>query len=345
MNVPALFGNMFSVPGTASALLRSRKTQQLFLRENILPLLQEAEQSNDGTLEASDFKKITGYYGLAIPAIVGDSFATLRGKKLTTKERLALSYLGTITGLFDDFFDKHQLEDEKIRALLEQPDSLTGQNSSEKLFLDCYRKALGQAHDPQLVLHYFRKVYDAQIESKKQAQPGLTEEEILRITLHKGAVSVLFYRAAMEHPFLPGEEDAIYKMGGLMQFGNDIFDIYKDRNGGIHTLLTTTKKIDRVRSLFREVMEESFTSISGLGYSSGNIKEYLRIFSLALCSRCFVCLDQLESKEQLTGNLFSPGEYSRQDLICDMEKTGNRWKSLVYHLNERIRIPETQKIS
>ncbi len=345
MAATILVGNIISVPGTASALLKSRNTQRLFLQENILPLLQEAEKTNDGTLEASDFKKITGYYGLAVPAIIGESFAALRGKKMTRKERLALTYLGAITGLFDDFFDKHDLESEKIKDLLERPDSLSGQNSSEKLFLDCYRKALLHAHDPQLVLHYFRKVYDAQIESMKQAKPGLSEDEILRITLDKGAVSVLFYRAAMEHPFQPGEEEAIFKMGGMMQLGNDIFDIYKDRNGNIHTLLTTTKKIDRVRSIFRKVMKESFDSISQLEYNSRNTKRYLHLFSLALCSRCFVCLDQLESKEKLTNNIFSPADYSRQDLICDMEKVSNNWRSLLYHLKLRIKIPGTRKVS
>jgi len=330
-------GNLLDFPSTAAALLRFRKTQINFINTQIVKDLEIAEKTNDGSLDKDDFKKMTRYYGLAIPAILGESIAALRGKTLSDRERFALTYLGAVTGLFDDFFDKHNLADEKIRMLFEHPDQLTPENSNEKLFLDFYNRALTYVDDPKFLLHYLRKVYDAQIESKKQTVPGLSKEEILRITLHKGAVSVLSYRAAMGQPFLPGEEDALYKMGGLMQFGNDIFDVYKDRNGGIHTLLTTTKKINDVRDIFTETKNESFHSITQLNFKKRDIKKYLRIMSLCLCCRCYVCLDQLESKEVKTGNEFKPGEYSRQDLVCDMEKKINLWRSMQYHLKEKIK--------
>lgn len=336
MSSTTFIGNILDFPSTAAALFRFRKTQRNFINKHIVKDLEAAEKTNDGSLDKGDFKKITSYYGLAIPAILGESIAVLRGKALTERERFALTYLGAVTGLFDDFFDKHKLADEKIRMLFEHPDQLIPENSNEKLFLDFYKKALAHMDDPKHVLHYLRKVYDAQIESKKQAIPGLTRDEILQITLHKGAVSVLSYRVTMEHPFLPGEEDALYQMGGLMQFGNDIFDVYKDRNGGIYTLLTSTKKMREVRDIFTATMKKSFHSVTQLDYKKRDIKKYLRIMSLCLCCRCYVCFDQLESKEEKTGNEFRPEEYSRQDLVCDMEKKINLWRSLQYHLNEKI---------
>jgi hypothetical protein len=51
------------------------------LQQNILPLLNVAKQSNDGSLDESDFKKITHYYGLAVPAILGEAFCALHGRK------------------------------------------------------------------------------------------------------------------------------------------------------------------------------------------------------------------------------------------------------------------------
>ena len=185
-----------------------------------------------------------------------------------------------------------------------------------------------------LKLHYQRKVFSAQLESKKQNAPGLSNEEIRRITLDKGGWSVLFYRAAMQHAFLPGEEAALYKMGGLMQFGNDVYDIYKDIQQGVHTLITTAVHIHEVRTQFREVMEESFDAVLSLGYRAGNTRKFLRLVSLSLCSRCFVFFDQLEKTEKISNGVFVPHKYSRQELVCDMEKFSNKWKTLRYFMRD-----------
>src|SRR5678815_6153777 len=134
-----------------------------------------------------------------------------------------------MTGLFDDFFDKEKMQDESVKAFMEKPSEQAGQNTRQRLFLQFYKKALQHAHQPELVLHYLRKVYDAQIESKGQAIPGsLSTDELKRITIEKGGVSVLFYRSVLSNSLTREEENALYCMGGLMQFGNDIFDIYKD---------------------------------------------------------------------------------------------------------------------
>lgn len=340
MALKSFLGNLIRTPSTVTTLIRNVRKQEAFINKFIVPILHEAENSNDGTLESADFKKITHYYGLAVPAILGESLAVLRQQPLTERERFALTYLGAITGLFDDFFDKFYLADETIKVLIEHPEQLEGQTSAEKLFLLFYKKALETVHDRELVLHYFRKVYEAQVESKKQAKPGMTRDEILYITIHKGGVSVLFYRAALSNPFLANEEEGLYQAGGLMQFGNDVYDIFKDRNGGIHTLLTTTKDINEVRKLFREQMKRAAMSVQQIPYTSAGIRGFLRLLSLYLCSRCFVFFDQLEKKQKETGNEFKPEEYSRQDLVCDMEKNINKWRTIRYHLSDVLPYPD-----
>lgn len=324
--------NLIHTPGTLFTLIQTVKKQRAFLQKNILPQLDAAKKTNDGSLDTNDFKKITDYYGLSVPAILGEAICVLRGSKMTSKERLALTYQGAMTGLFDDFFDKHDMTDEKLKMFMEKPESLTGESSAERLFLEFYKKALGYAESQELMINYLRKVYEAQIDSKKQASPGLTSKEILDITLNKGGVSVLFYRSVMSYPFHEGEEEALYKMGGLMQLGNDIFDVYKDRNNNICTPMTTAKKVNDVRTVFQSVMNSSFNSFYQTGYSTKNIKKFLRLVSMSLCSRCFVCLDQLEKKEALTEGIFAPHLYTRKDLVCDMDTASNKWKSIVYFI-------------
>ncbi|MEP6700392.1 MAG: hypothetical protein ABJA85_03725 [Bacteroidota bacterium] len=331
-----LIGNILQAPRILSSLLSNVKKQHQFIRQHLQAELTAAKNINDGSLDEKDFKKITHYYGLAVPAILGEHICALRGTKMSVRERLALTYQGALTGLGDDFVDKRGTSPDKIKAFIEAPENFTGQTASEQLFLSFYKKSLDYAQDPLLVKKYLRKVFAAQLESKKQAMPGLTKDEILNITLHKGGTSVLFYRAAMAHPFLPGEEEALYKMGGLMQFGNDIYGVYDDWNENIHTLLTTTKKIDEVRTIFRSVMDDSFQAAYQAGYPSKNVKKFLRLISMSLCSRCFVCLDQLEKKESDSNGIFSPMQYSRNDLVCDMDKASNKWKSVSWHIKHRI---------
>ncbi|MCY7311748.1 MAG: hypothetical protein LH619_13310 [Chitinophagaceae bacterium] len=331
-----LLENILQTPRTIAALVGNVKKQHAFIREHLQPELTAAKNVNDGSLDEKDFKKITHYYGLAVPAILGEEICALRGSSMSQRERMALMYQGAMTGLGDDFFDKQGTSTETVKEFIEHPEQFTGHTANERLFLSFYKKSLEHAHDASLVKKYLRKVFAAQVESKKQAAPGLTRDEIMKITLDKGGTSVLFYRAAMSHFFGEGEEEALYKIGGLMQFGNDVFGVYDDRNENIATLLTTTKKIAEVRTIFRSIMDESFAAVYDAGYPKKNVEKFLRLISMSLCSRCFVCFDQLEKKEATTNNVFSPAQYSRNDLVCDMDKAGNKWKSVAWHIKHKL---------
>ncbi len=238
---------------------------------------------------------------------------------------MALTYQGAMTGLFDDFFDKENISDDVVRSFMENPEETNGQNSRQKLFLQFYKKSRKYSLDPNLMLYYLKKVYDAQIEGRKQAITGsLTKEEIKRITVNKGGVSVLFYRSVLSNPLSKEEEQSLYQMGGLMQFGNDIFDVYKDCQKRIDTLMTTAKDINDVRSEFIAMTDISFHSVYQAEYDHKNIRKFLRLISMSLCSRCHTFFDQLEKKQKETNNVFTPYQYSRQELIADMEKPSNK---------------------
>ncbi|MBK8494377.1 MAG: hypothetical protein IPL50_04655 [Chitinophagaceae bacterium] len=62
--------------------------QENFIQKKIEPLLTAAKKEADGSLDENDIKKITGYYGLAVPAVLGEAFCVLRGEPMTGKERL-----------------------------------------------------------------------------------------------------------------------------------------------------------------------------------------------------------------------------------------------------------------
>ena len=329
-----LFDHFFlriKFPHTLYAILKNLSVQRAFLETNIQPLIFEAQLYNDGSLEASDIKKITGYYGLAVPAILGEAFCALHGKKMSFRERLASTSQGSMTGLFDDFFDKQNMPDHSVENMLGD-DSFSSKRSNEKLFIHFYKCALQHVPKKNKMEQALRDVYHAQVESKKQLHSLISQKEIEDITFNKGGVSVLFYRTAfLPHPS-EDEQEVLYNLGALMQLANDIFDVYKDRENGVRTLVTETLYINNIRQLLKERLESCFRQAYSIGSKYKNVRIFLSIISLGIFSRAFVCLDQLQKNEFATNGKFQVHKYSRAELICDMDTRKNMVRSAGYYL-------------
>ena len=305
--------------------------QKQFINNYVEPVLKQAMLKNDGSLDEDDLKKITGYYGLAVPAILGESFCALRGFPMTEKERGASTCQGAITGLFDDFFDKDFLEEEIIKDRINEQAATSVKKSNEKLFEIFYNEALQNVPRREQMKNKLIDVYHAQVDSLEQKE-FINKERLLAITLYKGGASLQFYRSAFEHPLAPGEDELMYKAGGIMQLANDVFDVYKDREAQIKTLVTTATKIKDVRVLFSKLLSAFYIESTSLPYPHRNIRIFLDILSIGIFNRCYVCLDQLEKNEMHTGNTFQVDKYSRKQLICDMDTKKNMLRSAAYFL-------------
>jgi len=323
------FIQTIQIPFTAVSYINRQKS---FLKKFIIPQLAAAQKIADGSLDENDIKKITGYYGLAVPAILGEAFCVLRGEAMTERERMASTCQGAMTGLGDDFFDKQRLSEQGVKDFIERPEQFTGNTASEKLFLDFYKTALANAPQPEQMQLQIYKVFHAQLLSKQQDNPGLSYEVMKDITILKGAESVLYYRTAFAHSLKSGEQKMLYALGGLMQLSNDIFDVYKDHQSGVSTLVTTTTKIKTLRSYYTAILQVATRAAYRSGYPKKNTRKFMGIINIGIFSRCYVCLDQLQKLEKRSNGIFDLKAYSRKDLICDMDTAGNKWRSLRYLL-------------
>jgi hypothetical protein len=131
------------------------------------------------------------------------------------------------------------------------------------------------------------------------------------------------------NPLSPEEENALYHLGGLMQLGNDIFDVYDDSREGIMTLPIVNGRISHVRECFMEKMDLAMSMVKEIPANKSHIRNFSRKFVLGI-TRCFVCMDQLEKLQKRTAGEFRPMDYAREELICDMEKPSNILSSLRY---------------
>ena len=332
------FRNLFIFLQVKTRLSTELKTQRKYILDSLKLDIDESKLTNDDSLDDVDFKKMSDYYGLAVPVMIGESFCKLRGRKLSFKERLALTYLGGLTGLFDDFFDRKDLSENHIKSLLTKPQEMEGENSGEKLILKLYLTSLANTSDPEKLKSYSLEIFKAQVLSKKQLGTDLSEDEIKDITLQKGGHSVLFYLCSFKEEISKTEKELFYKLGGIWQIENDILDVYKDYTAGIKTMVTTETLINNLRTTYIRQVDQLLNLVKQTDYPALNKRKFLESILLFI-SIGFVGLDVLEKNEKKTNNIFMLEKYERKDLICDLEKPVNILKTIHYFLEYNPRIP------
>ena len=110
--------NLIVFPFIKARLSSNLRTQKKSILTSLNVDILESKRTNDTSLDETDFRKMKDYYGLAVPVMIGESFTLLREKKMTSKERLALTCLGGLTGLFDDFFDRKDMSVSYIKSVM-----------------------------------------------------------------------------------------------------------------------------------------------------------------------------------------------------------------------------------
>lgn len=325
-------GDLVSLPGIYFSLLKNVLKQKKFIRRNILKELEAFQDHNNGITQA-DLIKITSYYALGVPAILGESLAVLRGKPLKERERYCLTYLGGISGLLDDLFDDPLKKVDHLEEFILLPEKLVPINAHEELLLHMYLKGLSFAAHPTNLKAQAFEVFKAQQKSIHQREDTLSPETIAVLTRHKGGTSFNFYRLCIEDQPSLQEEEMLFHLGGLMQLGNDIFDVWEDFKEETQTMVTGGTTIAELREAFKKDLDLFYTLAFETPHPRKQIVRFLKITTLAL-ARVFVCLDQFETLERSSGNRFRIENYSRKQLICDMQKPANQLKAIKYFLKE-----------
>ncbi|CAM4153789.1 class 1 isoprenoid biosynthesis enzyme [Gillisia limnaea] len=326
------FRQLLTLPRIYFFLLKSLFKQKRFIKNQLKKELTGFRKTNDGSLTLADFRKIRSYYALGVPGILGESLAVLRGQSLSTKERHCLTFLSAISGLLDDLFDDPNKEVQHLRDFILDPEILKPANSYEALLVHLYTLGLSYATQPERIKNQALQVYEAQQKSLQQQKAENPNQLIHEITYSKGGSSFLFYRLCLEQLPEKAEVKLVSHLGGLMQLGNDVFDVWEDFHSGTKTSANTCFSIQQLRKDFSADLSTLFELAEKTSYSKKQIERFLNIISLAL-ARVFACLDQFEKLEINTNNKFQIDKYSRKQLICDMQKPKNQIKAMRYFID------------
>jgi hypothetical protein len=323
---------ILKLPGIYLFLIAKVLKQKRVVKMELQPELGKLLPENDGSLTEKDFKKVIGYYGLGVPAILGEAICALHGTTMTAEERKCSTYLGSISGLLDDLFDDPKKEVDHLREFILYPEKLQPKTSHEVLLQQLYIKGLANSKRPDKIKKQALKVFEAQQQSQEQQYKDISIEQLREITFSKGGSSFLYYRHCLKSAPTEAETKLLYHLGGLMQLGNDIFDVWEDHQAGIRTEASIATDIRELRSSFKKELEQSIAYAHSTNFPNKNIEQFNRLTSLAL-SRVFVCLDQFENLQKNSGGIFCIEKYSRKQLICDMQKPTNQLKSIKYYLD------------
>ena len=205
-----------------------------------------------------------------------------------------------------------------------------------KRYLSTWRKAFIPMPGASIIGEISERLLQAQKRSKDLSVDKSSEADIKRAADDKGGYTALLVRKVLTHPMQECEEKAVYKLGALIQFMDDIFDIYEDSRNDVCSLAYPTPRIDRLSIDYRRCLQETLALFYRLPYERRYIEKFSYLLVL-LVSRTFVCLDRLEKLAKKSGD-FNPRCFDRKSLICDMEKPANLLKSLYYTINYSYRL-------
>ncbi len=268
-------------------------------------------------------KKRIHYYTIQ-SCITNSWFCQLRGKKADFKERRRAILTGAITPFLDDLVDSTGMQSNEIIEQINQQ----GKNKSIIILIIryLYDRIIKDCNEDYL--YAFKLALKAQDDSIKQLKSSkLNQDELLEITLNKGEYWTILYRSVLNNSMLQNEKNAIIALGGLMQLTNDVFDVYKDKLNNQQSIYTNTADLEPLFNDYVSLTKTMIIQFLETGYRMKDIKKTL-IQILLVVSRSIICHEQLLECQKRTNNQFKIEMYSRRELICDMEKTGNILKSL-----------------
>ena len=281
----------------------------------------------DQQLTESQLKRIGLYTSLGF--YVNSCLATLRGRKLSQTEIKNTLHLSILTPLLDDLTDVLKLSSTEI---LEQLNSYTGDNADNMLLPKYLFDQIRDHSNGELFYETFKQALIAQDESLLQLEkPPLTDEQLSRITYEKGSIWTVLFRLMLTTPLEDHEKEAILLFGHITQLTNDMYDVYKDLQNGQQTLFTNASDIVRYEKEYDELTQSMIQSFSSLGYDYKYTRKCLHRLSV-ITSLGKLCLEQLKSCQAETGGVFKAINYTRSQLVCDMEKWQNRKRYVVLQL-------------
>jgi hypothetical protein len=283
------------------------------------------------------------YYSIAL-FVLFDWMELLRNAKFSKQEKEKRDLLMVFTPFFDDLGDEYGMSASQIMDSFNNGEAKTNNSTELTLTQYIYKKFLSYNNlNKNLIAIHGSEVVKWENYGKDL---GVIDDKSFRklkdVILGKGGDSIVFYRASLDSELIANEEQAYFKLGSLLQFTNDIFDVYKDSQEGHQTMLTNAKDLRPIYDLYVELIDDMIQIFLSLNYPLNRVIKFLNR-TMIILSRGLVCFDNLLECQLRNNNKFELLNLKREELICDMEKWSNIKKSISYCVIYHSKIKNSQK--
>ncbi len=297
--------------------------------------LHQLEKQFDGSFDERTFKKIIFYYSLKVPAIC-DAFLHLHNKKTQRDECERLLHYFICSSVFDNFFDREELSDDDIAKITFDSKNYTVTNFNERISLNAHLLILDFVRDREKYLSVLKKEYDVQVASRKQFDTNITNEQIEHITLEKGGNAVLLCSFYLNTQASIHEENCWYKLGNIIQYVNDLFDIYRDLQSGLQTIPNRVQDAKAFKIYYQNLIDSLKKEIAAIDVPRKQ-KLHFTISLMGICALGLIAIEQLIKIQGDNEKLPPLHTLTRKELIIDMEKKTNLWQWIktVYLLSRK----------
>jgi hypothetical protein len=308
-----------------------KKKQQVKFGENLLNTLQIKHQ---GKFDDRTFKKIIFGYSIQIPAIY-DAFVGFYNRKSTTQECTNLLHYFICSSVFDNFFDRAELTDSEIYAITFDSQNFTPKSFEQRIGLAAHQYTLSKVKEKEEYLSILERAFDAQVASRKQFDKSISNEEIEWITKEKGGCALQLCCYYLEIQNSIQEKKTWYALGEVIQFTNDLYDIYRDIQNGLETIPNRLGNLIDFKKYFINLIDNLKNEIENIPIKS-NKKLPLKISLMGIAAFGIIAIEQLEKIADKKGNLPNLKTVSRKQLIVDMEKPSMllKWVKVTYNLSK-----------
>jgi hypothetical protein len=316
---------------TLLRLYKELNKQKRFINSFLDPYLKELESKYDGVFQPEQLKKIRHYYGLFIPTILCSSYKELYDEAFTNDERKRATLFGILTPVGDDLFDIDKLDVPAIQTITYHPETYNATTFSGKVAKEVQAFMLHDVKDKEAYLLAAKNVFEIQFETIKQTNPAIDFDEMERITYAKGGYSVIIYHQILNRLASEQLTEVLFYVGSLMQFDNDLYDMFKDLRDGITTMPDSCPDFYNLKQRFLNRVKETNRLIDALPFSK-NKKIAFGFAMHFIISSGLPVFDKMMELEQKYGKPLDFKNLSRKELICDMQQTKNvlRWVKYMF---------------
>jgi len=312
-----MFKFVYNILTTSTyALFNFKKTTR-----QTIQIMNEFELKFNGKFSKSLINKTSRYEGIQ-QIIINDAFTKLVGRQTNSDERFSNKLFFILTFLYDDIMDEKILNERALNELLENPFNNPHNIFEAKVLVDIHLQLLQRTKQPEKYKSTLLAIHKAQKDSLIQFSSEVSQSDLLDIVIRKGGYSFLMCSLYIDLPISKEIDRCWYHIGSMLQFIDDMYDIYADQQEGIYTYVNSSKKYSTLEDTFNELVMQLKENIKSLPFDE-LLKERLFIQLSFIPAFGLLALDNLKKLMDQDGNFKNFKDYPRKSLIIDMEKIDN----------------------